>query len=167
MQYLYAPWRHTYFTTNPCECVFCQMIKDREDEKNMILFKDSKCYGVMNLFPYSPGHFMIVPYAHEDNIESLDEQTWLQMSLHVRSGVKLLKEHFKASGVNIGMNLGVDGGAGIAKHVHYHLVPRRNADANFITTIANCRVNGIDFEHIYQSIKSVVPKYFKCEQCKS
>ncbi len=161
MDYLYAPWRYSYFTKKSCSCVFCEMIKMDKDEENMILFRDSKCFGVMNLYPYSPGHFMIIPNEHKDNIENLDEQTWLQMSSHVKNGVKLLKEHFKANGVNIGMNLGHEGGAGIAEHVHFHLVPRHKKDTNFITTISNTRVNGIDFKEIYDKLKQAVPQYFK------
>ncbi len=165
MDYLYAPWRYSYFTKQTCDCVFCHMSKANKDEENMILFRDSKCFGVMNLYPYSPGHFMIIPYIHEDSIESLDEKTWLQMSLHVKSGVKLLKEHFGANGVNIGMNLGHCAGAGIAEHVHFHLVPRHKKDTNFITTIGDTRINGIDFKEIYDRLKSAVPKYFKLSSC--
>lgn len=170
MEYLNAPWRSAYFTSRPSSCVFCDIAKDEsKDEENMVLFRDTKCFGVMNLFPYTPGHFMIIPFAHENAIENLDIKTWEQMSLHVRDGVRLLKEHLGASGVNIGMNLGEAGGAGIAKHVHYHLVPRKQRDTNFITTIGDSRVNGIDFREIYEDIKSVVPKYFKLKSsiCKS
>lgn len=160
MQHINAPWRSAYFEDRKSNCVFCDMANSDNDEDNMILFRDSKCFGVMNLYPYSPGHFMIIPYLHTDAVEDLDEQSWLQISLHVKSGIKLLKEHFGATGVNIGMNLGSASGAGIAKHIHYHLVPRRNGDTNFITTIGDCRVNGIDFKKIYLNIKNAVPKYF-------
>lgn len=164
MDYIYAPWRSAYFSQKKSNCIFCDMVNDKEnDEKNMVLFRDTKCYGVMNLFPYTPRHFMIVPYEHEDGIEKLDIKTWEQMSLHVRNGVKLFKEHFGYEGVNIGMNLGKVGGAGIAQHVHYHLVPRSQRDTNFITTIGNSRVNGVDFKEIYEETKIAVPKYFELE----
>ncbi len=161
MEHIYAPWRYTYFHKKPDECVFCKMAKDNEDEQNMILFRDSKCYGVMNLYPYSPGHFMIIPYAHEQALQDLDDETWMQISLHVKSGSKLLREVLGADGVNIGMNLGKRAGAGIAEHLHYHLVPRRENDSNFMTTIAKTRVNGLDFKSVYEQIKNSVPKYFK------
>ncbi len=167
MEYLYAPWRKAYFTQKMNTCVFCDVSEnEKDDEENMVLFRDSKCFGIMNLFPYSPGHFMIIPYLHSDNVENLDTQTWLQMSLHVRSGIKMLKEHFGASGVNIGMNLGIAGGAGISEHVHYHLVPRHQRDTNFITSIGGARVNGIEFTQIYHKLKSAVPKYFELEKNK-
>ncbi len=164
MDYIYAPWRSAYFTSKPDGCVFCNIVKNSDkDEENLVLFRDSLCFGVLNLYPYSPGHFMIIPYEHKSAIEELDAKIWTQMSLHVQSGVRLLKEVFKADGVNIGMNLGRDSGGGIKEHVHYHLVPRRRGDANFITSIANTRVNGIDFKKIYDSFKKHVPSYFEVE----
>ena len=97
---------------------------------------------------------MVIPYVHTDNIESLDEQTWSQMSAYVREGVKILKRELNAAGVNIGMNLGKAGGAGIAEHVHYHLVPRWSGDTNFITSIAEVRVNGVPFTPLYEKLKA-------------
>ena len=162
MDHLYAPWRFEYFTSKVEGCVFCHIGKNRNDDKELgVLFRDTHCFGVMNRYPYTPGHFMIIPNHHTDAIESLDEATWMQMSLHVQSGVKMLKEGFGAFGVNIGMNLGQDAGAGIAEHVHYHLVPRWGRDTNFITSIGGARVYGIEFEKIYTDLKLLVPTYFQ------
>jgi len=107
----------------------------------------------MNLFPYSPGAFMVIPYKHIDNIENLELEIWQEMSFYVRLGVRVLKEQIGATGVNIGMNLGETAGAGIAGHVHYHLVPRWRGDTNFITTIGCVRVNGVPFSDLYEKIK--------------
>ena len=96
---------------------------------------------------------MIIPNYHTDKIEELDEQTWFEMSKFVRLGVEILKRELHAQGVNIGMNLGKAAGAGIAEHVHYHLVPRWSGDTNFITTIADVRVNGTPFHPLYQKLK--------------
>lgn len=93
---------------------------------------------------------MIVPYIHEENIEKLDLEIWQEMNFFVREGVRMLKNQFGAKGVNIGMNLGKQAGAGIAKHCHYHLVPRWSGDTNFITTIANTRVCGRDLQKLYE-----------------
>ena len=159
MQHIYAPWRSEYFTQKVDGCVFCNIVKEtKKDEELGVLFRDTHCFGVMNRYPYTPGHFMIIPNKHTDAIETLDEETWLQMSLHVKSGVKMLKDGFGAHGVNIGMNLGVEGGAGIAEHVHYHLVPRWR-DTNFITSIGGARVYGIEFEKIYKDMKKLVDEY--------
>lgn len=162
MEHLNAPWRSVYFNKTKNEnCVFCDLLDNpQSDVPNMVLFRDSKCYGVMNLYPYSPGHFLIVPNEHEKDLEDLDDETWSQMNLHVKNGVRMLKEVLGVKGVNIGMNLGKTAGAGIAEHLHYHLIPRRENDANFMTTIGKTRVNSVDFEEVYLKLIKNVPNYF-------
>lgn len=154
MQHLYAPWRSKYFEQKQSKCVFCEISQNsQQDSTSGVIFRAKFCFGVMNLYPYSPGHFMVIPYKHIDNIENLDEQIWQEMSAYVKLGVKILKTDLNASGVNIGMNLGACAGAGISEHVHYHLVPRYNSDTNFITTIAQTRVCGTDLERLFTKIK--------------
>ncbi|WP_103582847.1 HIT family protein [Campylobacter concisus] len=153
MQHLCAPWRSEYFSTKKDSCVFCDVINSDDDDKNGVLFRAKHCFGIMNLYPYSPGHFMIIPNQHTDKIEELDDQTWFEMSKFVRLGVEILKKELYANGVNIGMNLGKAAGAGIAEHVHYHLVPRWSGDTNFITTISDVRVNGTPFYPLFEKLK--------------
>ncbi|WP_103644754.1 HIT family protein [Campylobacter concisus] len=153
MQHLCAPWRSEYFSAKKDSCVFCDVVNSDDDDKNGVLFRAKYCFGIMNLYPYSPGHFMIIPNQHTDKIEELDEQTWFEMSKFVRLGVEILKKELYANGVNIGMNLGKAAGAGIAEHVHYHLVPRWSGDTNFITTISNVRVNGTPFHPLFEKLK--------------
>ncbi len=153
MQHLCAPWRSEYFSAKKDSCVFCDVINSDDDDKNGVLFRAKHCFGIMNLYPYSPGHFMIIPNQHTDKIEELDEQTWFEMSKFVRLGVEILKKELYANGVNIGMNLGKAAGAGIAEHVHYHLVPRWSGDTNFITTISDVRVNGTPFYPLFEKLK--------------
>ncbi len=153
MQHLCAPWRSEYFSAKKDSCVFCDVINSDYDDKNGVLFRAKHCFGIMNLYPYSPGHFMIIPNQHTDKIEQLDEQTWFEMSKFVRLGVEILKKELYANGVNIGMNLGKAAGAGIAEHVHYHLVPRWSGDTNFITTISDVRVNGTPFHPLFEKLK--------------
>ncbi|ORI03999.1 HIT family protein [Campylobacter concisus] len=153
MQHLCAPWRSEYFSAKKDSCVFCDVVNSDDDDKNGVLFRAKYCFGIMNLYPYSPGHFMIIPNQHTDKIEELDEQTWFEMSKFVRLGVEILKKELYANGVNIGMNLGKAAGAGIAEHVHYHLVPRWSGDTNFITTISDVRVNGTPFHPLFEKLK--------------
>ncbi|OJJ29028.1 HIT family protein [Campylobacter concisus] len=153
MQHLCAPWRSEYFSAKKDSCVFCDVVNSDDDDKNGVLFRAKHCFGIMNLYPYSPGHFMIIPNQHTDKIEELDEQTWFEMSKFVRLGVEILKKELYANGVNIGMNLGKAAGAGIAEHVHYHLVPRWSGDTNFITTISDVRVNGTPFHPLFEKLK--------------
>ena len=158
---LYAPWRDDYITNKKIDgCVFCY-ISTHEDEDNElhVLYRDEFCFMVMNKYPYTPGHFMIIPHKHTDKLEELDSEVWIRMSELAQKGVKLLKDGLNAQGVNLGMNLGAVAGAGIAEHIHLHLVPRWQRDTNFITSIGETRVYSTDFEKIYKKIKSLIPKY--------
>lgn len=134
--------------------------KNKEDEKYQVLFSDEYCFIVMNKYPYSPGHFMVVPHFHTSNIEDLEEEVWQRVSKRVRQAVKLLKDVMPCEGVNIGMNLGKAAGAGIEQHVHYHLVPRWVGDTNFITTIGQTRIYPAKFEEIFSKLKNNSEKYF-------
>jgi len=157
---LYAPWRDEYITQKVEGCVFCHISSHALDDEDMhVLYRDEHCFMVMNKYPYTPGHFMIIPHTHTDKLEELEAETWLHMSSLAQKGVRLLKEGFGANGVNIGMNLGRAGGAGIAEHIHMHLVPRWERDTNFITSIADTRVYSTDFDRVYKKIKSLIPKY--------
>ncbi len=164
MEYLYAPWRSEYITGEKkrAGCVFCNIsAHPEEDDKSQVLYRDEECFVVMNRYPYTPGHFMIIPHTHTDSLESLDPKVWLKMSSLAQRGVAMLKEGFGAEGVNLGMNLGVAAGAGIAEHIHLHLVPRFSRDTNFITTVGETRVYSVDFQKIYDRLRKMSGKYFK------
>jgi len=158
---LYAPWRNEYVAGAKIEgCVFCHISENpHNDEEFHVLYRDEHCFIVMNKYPYTPGHFMIIPHFHTDKLEALESQTWLHMSQLAQKCVRLLKEGFGAHGVNIGMNLGKTAGAGIAEHIHMHLVPRFERDTNFITSIGETRVYSTDFQKIYERIKGLIPEY--------
>ena len=158
---LYAPWRSDYVTCKKIVgCVFCHISKNAKNDEDLhVLYRDEFCFVVMNRYPYTPAHFMIIPHQHTDKLEELPIEVWLRMSALAQKGVKLLKDVVSAHGVNIGMNLGKAGGAGIAQHIHMHLVPRWEGDTNFITSIANTRVYSTDFEKIFHKIKNLIPKY--------
>lgn len=161
MEHLYAPWRYDYVSEEKIEgCVFCHIAKNIENEKMQVLFADEYCYIVMNKFPYSPGHIMVVPFFHTSNIEDLDEVIWTKISVRVRQSVKFLKEVMPCEGVNIGMNLGKSAGAGIEQHVHYHILPRWSGDTNFITTLGGTRVYPASFDEIFKKLKNSATKYF-------
>jgi diadenosine tetraphosphate (Ap4A) HIT family hydrolase len=159
---LYAPWRDEYVTNKKIDgCVFCHISSSQKSDDNelYVLHRDEHCFMVMNRYPYTPGHFMIIPHLHTDKLEDLSSDTWLHMSALAQKSVRLLKEGFGADGVNIGMNLGKAGGAGIAEHIHMHIVPRWDRDTNFITSISQNRVYSTDFIKIYEKIKSLIPEY--------
>jgi ATP adenylyltransferase len=158
---LYAPWRTDYISGKKIEgCVFCHISTHaKEDASLHVLYRDEHCFMVMNRYPYTPGHFMIIPHQHTDSLEALPPEVWLRMSALAQKGVRMLKEGFGAEGVNLGMNLGKAGGAGIAEHIHLHLVPRWERDTNFITAIGETRVYSTDFERIYKKLLELVPEY--------
>ena len=157
MDYMYAPWRDEYINTKGEGCPFCNIVNDSsKDEEHYVLHRAKNCFLVMNKYPYTPGHFMVIPNLHVDAIELLPSEVWLEMSALVQKSVKLLKEDFGAHGVNIGMNLGECGGAGIAEHVHYHVLPRWQRDTNFITSIADTRVYSTNFKKIYKKLKNIL-----------
>ncbi|MDR3347824.1 MAG: HIT domain-containing protein [Helicobacteraceae bacterium] len=161
MDYLYAPWRSGYHGSKYDGCVFCDISQRPEnDTKNHVLFRNEHCFIVMNLYPYMPGHFMIVPHAHTDALEELSAESWQNITALARNGARLLKRHFGAKGVNLGMNLGVAGGAGIAEHIHLHLVPRWIGDTNFATAIGDFRVYGVQFDKIYEQLLEKAGEYF-------
>lgn len=164
MDRLYAPWRTEYITSDKEEiegCVFCHIVENpHKDEELGVIHREKDFFIVMNKYPYSPGHFMIIPNHHTANLEDLNPETFAMMSNFAQKGVKLLKEVINARGVNIGMNLGAAGGAGIAPHIHMHLLPRWEGDTNFMTTIGQTRVYSSDFEKIYKRIKDAAPDYF-------
>ena len=160
---LYAPWRSDYIAGEKIDgCVFCHISTHEMDDKSLhVLYRDEHCFVVMNRYPYTPGHFMIIPHLHTDKLESLELKTWLHMSDLAQKSVRLLKDGFNAQGVNIGMNLGAAAGAGIAEHIHLHIVPRWSRDTNFITSIGETRVYSTDFEKIYDKIALLIPKYYR------
>jgi diadenosine tetraphosphate (Ap4A) HIT family hydrolase len=161
MEHLYAPWRSAYFSSQPEGCVFCAISENSgDDEANQVLYRDAHCFVVMNRYPYTPGHFMVIPHQHLDALEKLDPAIWQHIAMIAQQGTRMLKEYFGAHGVNLGMNLGESAGAGIAEHLHLHLVPRFSRDTNFITTVGGARVNGVDFEAIYRRLLGVSHDYF-------
>jgi len=166
MERLYAPWRTQYVTDTTAKkiegCVFCHAAKTLDDDENLgILHREQDFFIVMNKYPYSPGHFMIIPNFHTANLEDLDPEIFAKMSQFAQKGVRLLKEVLNAKGVNIGMNLGKAAGAGIAEHIHMHLVPRWSGDTNFITTVGDTRVYNSDMKEIYKKLKNVAADYFR------
>jgi len=158
---LYSPWRDEYVTNNKISgCVFCHISAHPNEDKQLhVLYRDESCFIVMNKYPYTPGHFMIIPHTHTDKLEELDSKVWLHINSLAQKCVKMLKDVLGAHGVNIGMNLGSAGGAGIAEHIHMHLVPRWERDTNFMTSIVDTRVYSTDFEKIYEKLLDNILKY--------
>lgn len=160
MDRIYSPWRAAYFGSKAHSCVFCEISKNpQDDEKNHVIYRDNTCFGVMNLYPYTPGHFMLIPHKHCDCPSLLDSSEWLHIQTLSQKAFGLLYE-YGASGVNMGMNIKKAGGAGIPEHIHLHFVPRYIGDTNFLTSIAHTRTFGIDFDSVFAKIKALCEKHF-------
>ncbi|MFA9428983.1 HIT domain-containing protein [Egicoccus sp. AB-alg2] len=144
LQRLWAPWRFGYVAgAEPLEgCPFCvlpQRGPDR-DRESLILHRGRHCFVIFNAYPYNPGHLMVVPYQHVAELEELPDDAAYELWDLARRSVAVLKQQVNAQGVNLGMNLGAAGGAGIAEHLHLHAVPRWVGDTNFISVVGAARV---------------------------
>ncbi len=142
IQRLWAPWRYGYIAGGEpiAGCPFCEIPARGDDRENLILHRGARAYVIFNAYPYNPGHVMVVPYVHLAELEGLDDATALEMWELGRRAVGVVKERLGADGVNLGVNLGEAAGAGIADHVHLHVVPRWTGDTNFMSVVGATRV---------------------------
>ncbi|HKJ56004.1 MAG TPA: HIT domain-containing protein [Nitriliruptoraceae bacterium] len=145
LQRLWAPWRFGYVgSAEPAidGCPFCVLpARDPErDRDSLILHRGDGAFVMLNAYPYNPGHLLVVPYAHERFLNAVQEDAANEIWHLGRRGATVLHDVLGAQGVNLGMNLGPAAGAGIADHVHLHVVPRWAGDTNFISTVGAARV---------------------------
>jgi len=142
MDYLWTPWRYAYVSTteNAAGCVFCEAAAEKDDAKTHIVHRGEKCFVILNAFPYTPGHVMIVPYLHVDELQKLPSDAANEMMALSQKMETILRELYHPDGINLGMNIGKAAGAGIAGHIHMHVLPRWVADANFVSVIGETRV---------------------------
>jgi len=142
MDQLWSPWRYQYvqraYTAEGC--IFCQKADGRNDEEDLLVFRGKHNFVVLNLYPYTVGHMMVVPYEHVATLEAASPGTLEEMILLAQQAQHHLRVIYGSPGFNIGMNLGESAGAGIAGHIHLHVLPRWPGDTNFMTTIAETRV---------------------------
>lgn len=138
MEAIYAPWRSEYIRgKKPGGCVFCKSSL-RSDE--FVLFEGKTCFVMMNRYPYSCGHLMIIPYRHLSHFHDLIPDEKLEMFNLLDLAVRVLEKTMKPDGFNIGINLGKVAGAGVDDHLHAHVVPRWTGDTNFMTVVGESRV---------------------------
>lgn len=143
MDYLWSPWRYPYLTAaaKPEGCIFCEMaVVDGKDEEYLIVFRGEHNFVVLNRFPYTSGHLMVVPYRHVPDLSGLDNTVASELMALTRASERHLRAAYRPDGLNLGMNIGESAGAGIAGHIHMHVLPRWTGDANFMTTVGQTRV---------------------------
>lgn len=145
MQRLWSPWRSKYIASGVDAqkegCVFCRIAADPDsDASNFVLHRGEHAFVLLNLYPYITGHLMIVPYLHTSEFDSVAKEITDEMMDLAKRAQTALREVYSPSGFNLGMNLGSAAGAGIADHIHIHVLPRWSGDTNFMTTVGESRV---------------------------
>lgn len=155
MEILWTPWRYSYIVgeERPAGCIFCSLPEHGDDRETLILHRGSLNYVIMNLFPYSNGHLMVVPFAHEPDLKALDDDATAEMMKLAKTVQGVLEGEYNPDGFNIGWNMGKCAGAGVAGHVHLHIVPRWSGDAGFMTVIGETRIVPEDLMATYDRLK--------------
>lgn len=159
MERLWSPWRAKYIASGVDSladgCVFCLIGRDSaHDETNFVLHRAEHGFVVLNLYPYITGHLLIVPYLHSAEFDSVPKEITDELMDLTKRCQTVLREVYAPPGFNVGMNLGAASGAGIAGHIHLHLLPRWVGDTNFMTTIADTRVIPEALETTYAKLRS-------------
>lgn len=156
MDYLWTPWRYQYITTSdkPCECVFCAAALGGDDRELLVVFRGKANFVILNRFPYTSGHVMVVPVEHVATLEELSEEALMEMFRLARDCERHLRAVYHPEGLNLGMNIGKSAGAGIAGHLHLHVLPRWTGDTNFMTVVGETRVLPEDLEVTWQRLRA-------------
>ncbi|HWO03050.1 MAG TPA: HIT domain-containing protein [Blastocatellia bacterium] len=155
MEHIWSPWRYKYIASMDSEigCVFCRVQQIGTDHENLILHRAQKNFIILNLFPYTSGHLMIVPYEHIASLALTDLATTAEMMELAKRAQSALETEYHPDGFNIGMNLGGSAGAGVADHLHLHVVARWTGDANFVSIIGETRVLPEDLRTTYDKLR--------------
>jgi len=144
VDYLWTPWRYQYVTggtsSSSTECVFCAAARGDNDRDSLIVHRGRFNFVILNRFPYTNGHVMIVPVEHVSTLGSLPDDTLVEMMRLARDTENHLRALYGPDGINVGLNIGRSAGAGIADHIHMHVLPRWMGDTNFMTVTGETRV---------------------------
>jgi ATP adenylyltransferase len=158
MDYLWTPWRYRYIASvkDQDRCVFCEAAGAKDDDATLIVQRGEKNFIILNRYPYTSGHVMIVPYAHVADLRSADAETLAEMMRLAQRVQTALLNTYRPEGFNLGMNLGRAAGAGIVGHLHLHVLPRWAGDANFMTVVGETRVEPEELPTTYQKLRDAL-----------
>jgi ATP adenylyltransferase len=158
MDYLWTPWRYAFVTQaeKMQGCLFCNKAAEKDDAKALIVHRGKHCYVILNAFPYTSGHVMVVPYQHLDEFHKLSDEAAVEMTMLTRKIEGVLRRLYSPDGINLGMNIGKAAGAGVAGHIHMHVLPRWVADSNFMTTIGETRMLPEDLPTTWKRISDAL-----------
>lgn len=151
MDRLWAPWRIKYVgSKKEKKCIFCQAAKAKKD--NYVLLKTKYSVSILNIFPYNNGHIMVSPLKHTADLDKLTKNEILDLFATLNKSKKILDKVLKPDAYNIGVNLGKSAGAGIAMHLHIHIVPRWHGDTNFMPTLYNTKIISQSLKELYKRL---------------
>ncbi len=157
MKRLWSPWRMAYLTEeHPRGCIFCLKAAEQFDAENLIVWRGERAFIMLNRYPYNAGHLMVIPYVHVASVEDLPAETLTEIMLLVNRSLAALRRAMTPDAFNIGANLGRAAGAGIADHVHMHVVPRWEGDTNFMPVFADVRVIPEFLADTYRKIRAAM-----------
>lgn len=164
MDILWAPWRIAYIRKGNRNkgCFLCDVFKNNNDRENFVLYRGNSVFVIVNMFPYNNGHIMVVPNRHIANIEGLKETEEKELFFLLKASLRIIKKTISPGGFNIGINIGEVAGAGVAGHLHLHIVPRWQGDTNFMPVISNTKVISQSIKELYELL---YPQFQELKKC--
>jgi ATP adenylyltransferase len=155
MNHIWSPWRMEYIeSSKETDCIFCRAQAREDSAENLIAFRGERAYVILNRYPYTSGHLMVVPFDHQANLEELDPPTRAEMMELTTRCITVLRRVYHPQAFNMGANFGEAAGAGVKSHIHFHIVPRWAGDTNYITILGDTRVLPETLEQTYERVKN-------------
>ena len=156
MDQLWTPWRMHYLENefDPDQCPFCLALDERYQAEAHLIFRGKKAFVILNRYPYTTGHLLVLPIEHQEHLSKLDFETRTELMELVNHALEVLQEVYQPQGFNVGLNMGSAAGAGIPKHLHWHVVPRWSGDTNYMTVAGGVRVLPELLEDTLQRIRT-------------
>lgn len=160
MKRIWSPWRAKFVQAKekPNGCIFCDALTQADGLDNLVIARNKLSFVILNRYPYTTGHIMIVPFSHVPSYEDLDQATRCELMETISLATTILRKVYEPEGFNVGANLGLPAGAGVASHVHFHIVPRWIGDSNFMSTVGEVRVLPESLEDSYKKIRQAWPR---------
>jgi ATP adenylyltransferase len=165
MEVLFTPWRFSYLTSpkseKPVECIFCAAAKSKNKRDTLTLFRNEDALVMLNRYPYTNGHLMVAPIAHEARLFDSSDASLRALIRLTAEAQRILSDVYRPDGFNVGMNFGTVAGAGVADHYHMHIVPRWSGDSNFMTVTARTRLVPEELDATYDKLDPLFRKISK------
>jgi ATP adenylyltransferase len=160
MDYIWTPWRYQYMKEATSgklgECIFCDAAERKDDAETLVVYRGTKTFVILNRYPYTSGHVMVVPYAHVAELSACDPATLSEMMELAKRVESAFRENYNPDGMNLGMNLGRAAGAGVTGHIHMHVLPRWFGDSNFMTVTGETRVHPEELKTTYERLRKAL-----------